>query len=272
MAARRLSEMDIDEISLVEAGAVRKKFYIKKRRNLMELIEMLKEVLGEDTTLTDEEIAKVKALGDEDSKGIVDALNLFKDYTDAFPPELKDALTALVKSACYGYPVEEAAQVDVLADLLDVEKAKEWLGKGTVTKLKKIIQTLQDMVAEKEGTVKKNITDADKLSPEVLAQLEELQTIKAAALAKAAADKDKVITDLVDTVKTLNDTVTKMAKGEPITKQLPDDPDPNDSKSTTTLLTKAQYEKLSKEERKLAVEEGRYDAWQSIRLVSKQPE
>lgn len=267
--ARRLKDMDIDEISLVESGAVRKKFYIKKRETIMKLVELLKEVLGEDTELTDEEIAKIEGLGEENSKGISDALNLFKDYTDVFPPELEKALTALVKSACYGYPMEEPTQIDVLAELLDVEKAKGWLDKATTAKLKKIIETLQNMVTVKEGDFKKQIkVDPDKLPAEVVTQLQELQVFKEAQLKTEQDKKDKVITDLKDEITKLADTVNKMAKGEPLSKQLDDDPDPKDDPDTKTVLTKAQFEKLDKEARKLAVDEGRYDLFPSLGIVS----
>ena len=272
--ARRLKDMDIEEVSLVEAGAVRKKFYIKKRRDLMDLLEILKEVLGEDTELTDEEIAKIKALGEDNSKGITDALNLFKDYVDQFPPELAEALTALVKSACYGYPVEDPQEIDVLAEMLDVEKAKGWLDKATVAKLKKIIDTLTNMVTVKEGDFKKKTNvDPDKLSPEVVARLEKLDALEEAELKKEKDDKDKVITDLVESVKTMNDNITKLAKGKPISKQLKDEPDPDDDDNDPdpkTVLTKAQFQKLDKEARKIAVKEGRYDLFPSMSLISSQ--
>lgn len=268
--ARRLKDMNIEAIALVEAGAVRKKFYIKKEK-IMDLIEVLKPLLGEDTTLTDEEIAKVGSLGEENSKGIEDALNIFKDYDDVLPPELKKALIALVKSACYGFPVEETKEVDVLAGLLDVEKAKGWLDKGTSAKLKKIIATLQSMVTEKEDTFKKTtkVEDPSKLTPEVLAQLEELQVFKDKAAAAAQADKDKVITDILATQKKQTELLEKIAKGEPITKQIEGEPDPKDvKKDKTVMLTKAEYEKLDKEGRRLAEKEGRYDAFASFAVVS----
>jgi len=169
--ARKLKDLDIEEISLVDAGAVRKTFYIKKqRRSLMDLIDILKDMLGPDTELSDDEVKKAKELTEDAAKAIAGALKILNKYKDDMPDDVLAAIKTLAKYASYGYPAKKSADVDFVVELTDIEKAGARLSKATIEELKKAIEILRGIIGEREENLKKGASiDLDKLPPELKA-------------------------------------------------------------------------------------------------------
>jgi len=271
--ARKLKDIDVDEISLVDAGAVRKKFFIKKRRSLMDLIEILKDFLGEDTELSEDELQKAKDLSDKAAKAISSALNMLNKYKDDMPSDVLNAIKTLSKYASYGYPAKKAEEVDILEDLTDVEKAGARLSKATIEQLKKIAEIINNLVGTAEEKVKKAVGDVDtgNLPDHIVAKLEKLQRIEEAEELKKQQEKDKVITDLLGEVKKQGDLIKKLAKGEPISKQLDDDPeDPDEEKEKEkvkklkTKFTKEELAAMSLEDKRKYADAGVLDLWPSL--------
>lgn len=270
---RPLKDIDVDEISLVDAGAVRKKFYIKKRRSLMDLIELLKDFLGEDTELTDEEIEKAGKLSEEAAKAISSAVSALNKFKDDFPPEILSALKTLTKFASYGYPAKKAEEVDFLKEMVDLEKAGARLSKATIEDLKKVAAIVEKLIGASEDKVKKaagDKVDIDKLPDTVVARLEKLDRIEAEAVEKKQKEKDKEFTDMKKDVGDVKDMLKKIAKGEPISKQLEeeeedDDKDKDkDKKKDKTTFTKAEIAKMDLAEKRKYADQGLIDLWPSI--------
>lgn len=274
--ARKLKDIDVDEISLVDAGAVRKKFFIKKRRSLMDLIEILKDFLGEDTELTEDELKKAKNLSDKAAKAISSALNMLNKYKDDMPSDVLTAIKTLGKYASYGYPAQKAEEVDILGEMTNVEKAGARLSKATIEQLKKIAEIINGLIGAAEDKVKKAAgdIDTDKLPDHIVAKLEKLQKIEEAEDLKKQQEKDKIITDLLAEVKNQGDLIKKMAKGEPISKQLEDDPESDELgeedkakakvKKMKTKFTKEELAAMPLEEKRKYADAGVLDLWPSI--------
>lgn len=184
---RKLKEIDVEELSLVDDTATRKKFYILKRRKIMdELIEMLKNSLGEEA-VTAEVIAKAKELPDEKVEEIKKAVKSIEEYRDVFPAAFGDAVNVLIKNSSYDYP-EREGEVE-----LDVEKAGAALSKATVEQLRKIADIVKKLIGEKTEKLAKD-KDGNELPAEVQAKLEELDEYKRAEkeqIEKERKEKEK---------------------------------------------------------------------------------
>lgn len=269
---RKLKDIDVDEISLVDAGAVRKKFYIKKRRSLMDLFEILKDFLGPDVELSEEEIAKAKELSEEAAKAIKGALSMLNKYKNDMPDDVVKAMQTLAKYASYGYPAKKAAEIDILQDLTDVTKAGAKLSKATIEQLKKIAEIVKDLIGAAEEKVKKSIgINLENLPPDVQVKLTKLAQIEEEQARKAQEEKDKKITDLIEAVNKQGEIIKKLAKGEPVSQQLEDDPDPKDKdKDPAQTFTKADLAKMTIQEKKALADKGVIDLWPGIRLTTKE--
>ena len=159
-------------------------------------INVLKTFVGEDN-LSEEDIAKAKALPEKEQKELGTALNSLQPYWEDVPPELSDAVNAILKSALKESeaPKEKEITIDEF-----ITKAGARFSKATIEKIKKAIAMLEGLVTEKEGNVKKDHKD---LPADVVAKLEELERRKEddiAAVKKADDDEKK---DLLERVKKL---------------------------------------------------------------------
>ena len=184
---RKLKDIDIEEISVVESGANRKKFFIKKEKAMEKFIELLKGLFGEEG-LTDEDIAKAKKLPDETVEAITGALNAITVYSDSFPPEFLKAQLTLLKHASCGRVVEKAELTDEdFATYLieNIEKVGASLSKATRVQIERIRDICAKMLEGKEKNQKKD-DEVEKLSTETLDKLDELERLK-----KAEADRVK---------------------------------------------------------------------------------
>jgi hypothetical protein len=89
-----LVDLEVEEISLVDASANRKKFAMIKSvagETLQELLSFLQDEGSEKIAMQ-----KVESLGTEDIGDYVEALSVLKKYDGCFPCEILDALAVLV--------------------------------------------------------------------------------------------------------------------------------------------------------------------------------
>ena len=182
--ARKLFDIEINEITLCKSPANRKKFFIKKseEKPMKEFIEELKKFKAEEDediekALTEEEVAKAEGIGEKEAKALMEVLGIVSQYED-IPDDLEGAIKTLVEKASYDYPVVEE----------EVGKAGAKLSKTTQTQIKEALGHIKDgpkavaileslLGVETKKTVKKE-GDEENLSAETIAQLEELEEFK----------------------------------------------------------------------------------------------
>jgi len=197
--ANKLKDIEIDEISLVDFPANRKKFLIIKneknthkslamqgdfgitnlRKNKMkELRKLFEDYFGDDFKKEEFEKFEKAEIKTEDIKILKDALGLVNKYKDDFPDDLKSAVGVLAKSSI---PEEKTTkEVKTDSDLKDaLEKAGATLSKSTVTKINQAIEILgklvgfetkkksdTEMIKDEIAALKKSIEDAGKVEEE----------------------------------------------------------------------------------------------------------
>jgi len=196
---RKIVEIDVDEITLCEFAANRKKFFIKKtEEKVNDFIEELKKFMAEDDEdekemLTEEEIAKAEKLDDKVIKVIKGALNILNKYKADMPDDVLTAIKTLAKYAAYGYPEKKEAKEDV-------DKAGAKLSKTTRDQLSKILELVKDSpkAIEMLNTLlgrevqKAEEKDGDKeMSPEIQAKLERLAELEKAEKERIEKEAEK---------------------------------------------------------------------------------
>lgn len=195
--ARKIFDIDVDEITLCESASNRKKFFIKKMEvKVDDLIKELEKFLAEDEDdegiLNEEQITKAKELPEKAMEAIKGALNILNKYKDDMPDDVLSAIKTLAKYAAYGYPEKKA----------DLEKSGAKLSKATRDQLLKIyeaikgapdaLNSLKEMLGQ-EVEKSKGI-EGEKLSVETLAKLEkleELEKVEKQRLEQDLAEKNK---------------------------------------------------------------------------------
>ena len=112
--ARKLRDMEIDEISLVDRAATGKKFMIIKSsevRNLKKIADLIEEFSDEvfDETFGREDFEK-KDIPQKVKEGLFKALEALNKYKDDFPDDLTAAIKLLLKfvAVSYGLPAGES--------------------------------------------------------------------------------------------------------------------------------------------------------------------
>jgi len=194
--ARKLKDVEIEEITICDEPANRLKFYIKKHGGLKmdKLLEVLKKMLG-DEEINDKSIEKMKGIPEDKIEGLRKALEEIEGFKENFPPALDEAILSLTKSAVYDYPVKETE-----FDFEDVAKAGASLSKATVAQLKKIQEIIERLVGEKtEKFIKKDGDKEIEIPAEIQARLEKLEKLEKAeqervekeATVKAEKDKEE---------------------------------------------------------------------------------
>jgi hypothetical protein len=227
--ARKLIDLEVEEVSLVDAAANRTKFAIIKRRVIMdELTALLKALLGEE--VTDAELAKAKELPEDAMKAIKGALNILNKYKDEFPAEILSAIKSLAKFSSYGYPEKKTEELSKE----DVEKVGARLSKATLEELKKISTALDgvDLKAIKkireivDGLIKDaSILDKklyDGLPEDVRARLIKLDADEAEAQKKVqeTTQTEVVKAAIVEAIKPLQAEIAELKKTKGITKSV----------------------------------------------------
>lgn len=185
---RKLKEIDVEKIALCSKASTGKTFYItKEKKNMEELIEILKSLVGEET-ITDEGIARLKTLSeDEESlKVLKGSLDIIESYmSDELPDDYVNAVKTIIKKATFDATETKGVTIESL-----IEKSGATLSKATAEQIRKIIDICQGLLKEKEKDIKK----FGELPKDVVAELEELQALrkeKEDRIKKEASDKEK---------------------------------------------------------------------------------
>jgi Arc/MetJ-type ribon-helix-helix transcriptional regulator len=236
--ARKLKDIDVAEISLVDAAANREKFFIVKRRQAMEFFELLKKFLG-DEDVSDEDIAKAKELSEKAIKAIQGALNILTKYKEDMPSDVLNAIKTLTKYASYGYPAKKAelTQEEFIEEIL--QKAGARLSKATVEQLKKIQSIVEGLIGEKEKTRKDKFGD---VSDEVRERLEKLEKLEKEEADRKKKEKEKADADKQKEIDDLKKRLEKLEKKKPVRKSVKgqegDDDEDDDTVKWPSLLPK----------------------------------
>ena len=149
---KRLSDIDLEEVSLVDIPAIKRKFLIVKQEDK----------LDNDLTI---EAEVEKKLSDKAANAVKGALKILSPYKDEFTGKIKNAVDALAEASGYGYPEGEYAKPKK-----EAEKAGRKISKDTKEKLQSIIRELTDLISEAEDVIddakketKKSDTDLDEI-------------------------------------------------------------------------------------------------------------
>lgn len=239
--ADRLKDIEIDEISLVDFAANRKKFLIIKngKKNTQRLLAM-----QGDGGIINERVKKMKELrklfedyfGDgfekeefekfekvelkaEILKEMKDAMGLVNKYQDDLPSELKEAVGILAKYASYGYGTTEKRGDDFEKALEKaLEKSGAKLSKSTIEQVTKAIEILSKMI----GLELKKKTDAEIIK-------EEIESLKK-AIEDVGKEKEKTgIEKLTETIDALQKRLKTVEKNKGVKKSLDGDDGDEDS-------------------------------------------
>ena len=227
---RELVDIDVDEISLVDVPAIRKKFLIIKKdkkgmqksadedqddsdiKDLIKegklemngLIEIYKSLTNDQEDFTEEQLEFLKKLSDEAINAMKGALNILNKFKGDFSQELKDAVAMLAKYVAkpypYPYPAKKSDE--------DLEKAGRKISKDTLEAIKKAIGILNSLLAKGEGTKEAISILSDLLSEE------EKKALKKADEEKERTDKEKERDEKFDSaIKDATGTIEKLSKG-----------------------------------------------------------
>jgi len=176
--ARKLFDIEINEITLCKSPANRKKFFIKKmeEKPMKEFIEQLKKFVAEEDedtekALTKEEVAKAERIGEKEAKAIQEALGIVSQYED-IPDDLEGAILTLVEKASYDYPVIEGELGKAGAKLSKTTQAQIKMALDHIKDGPKAIDILKTLLGQE--VKKKKESDDENLSPETQAKLDRL--------------------------------------------------------------------------------------------------
>lgn len=223
---RKILDIDVDEISVVDLAANRKKFYIRKGAVQMdELLKTLQAFLGADVVKEDDFKTLKATLTEEQAAEIKSAVDTLAKYKADFPDDVLAAVQTLMKSALAA-PVEEP---------FNVEKYGAKLSKATVEDLKKIRDILNGLLPDLEEEAKRKSATPPTdpyagLAPEVAARLrklDDLEKAEAAAVAKAADTEKKALTEKITKLEAEVE-LLKKSRGQSSQKTDEGDPEPKE--------------------------------------------
>lgn len=210
--ARKLIEIDPDEISLVDAGANRKVFAIVKRSIPMnKMIAAFAALLA--AAFTEPMKKNAGAIPESEAAGLTGALEAFAKYKDDLPDDIVEAAQTLAKAAIpSGPPAADGAELPI-----DIEKIGARLSKATKEELMKI-KAVVDRMLEADKADDAPVKKYDGLPPEIAARLKKQDADEAAALAlKKTADDTERAADKA-AIKDLKDRLEKVEKARGIKK------------------------------------------------------
>ena len=212
-----------------------------------ELKDLFTEFLGVPEAELELSLAKAKELSEAAAKAIKGALNILSKFKDELPDPVLEAVKVLGKFASYGYPEKKAAEPDV-----DVEKVGARLSKATLEQLKSIKDVIEKFLGEgpnmkkvkamlEDLIGKAEVIKQSGLSPEVVAQLAELDKLRAEKADELKKQDDKEKSDLKELLKKTQDRLDKLEKSKGKSAQAKDgddDQDADDDKSKDKLEKK----------------------------------
>ena len=198
---RKIIDIDVEEISLVDSAANRRKFYLKKRGGPMDKIKkLLKAILGADPT--EAQIQKAQAMPSTEAESLLEALTVLEKYQDNLPEDLGEATLALTKFVidAPAAPAEDAP--------IDFEKFGAKLSKATKDELTKI-KSIVDKMLQADTEEAKKYAGLPEDVKKRLEALDEAERIEKASKAKAGETE---LAALRETVKAQGLEIEKMKK------------------------------------------------------------
>jgi len=236
-SAKKIKDLDIDEISLVDRAANRRKFAItkKERKEMFEkLIEILKNWLTPEE-ITDELQAGIKAMPEDVQKAHLATLTVLEEYNDedVMPAEFKKALTEMVKATITPIPEKKDGEDELTLDTF-IEKAGAVFSSATKAQIAKVIEMLQGMLGNTKDDEKKKAAEKN-LTPEQIAALAKAEAIIAAEDAKtrkAAEDKEKARDEALEK---MAKEIAELKKVKGTSKQLDDKDEKDDTKKAAVV-------------------------------------
>lgn len=162
--SKRLTDIEVEEVSLVRRAANRRKFLLLKEDDVDELVELLKLALENEDDV-DEALGKAK-LSDKAAKAVKGALKLLNAYKDELPD---DILKTLADLGGYGYaePEKKGDDEDDDEDLEKMDDLPEWAAEK--------IEALQKAADENRTALENEI--AARKEREYLAKAQEYDNI-----------------------------------------------------------------------------------------------
>jgi hypothetical protein len=240
---RKLLDIEVEEVSIVDHAANRSKFAIIKRRKAMEeeLKQLIKTLNGDE--VTDVDLEKAGKMPEEAAKAIKGALAILSKYKDDFPADVLGAIKVLTKYSSYGYPQKGDDEMSKE----DIEKVGARLSKATLEELKKIssaldgidlkaikkIREIVDGLIKTSESVEKKKAAYEGLSEEIRARLLRLDELEAEELKKAEDAKlqELVKAAVAPELKALKEELEKVQKSKGMKKSI-DGQDKDDDKDT----------------------------------------
>lgn len=213
---RKIKDLKIHEVSLVDRAANRKKFIVckgdKKMKFFEKIVEVLKGLLGEDV-LEEKDLEIIKSMSDERGEAIHGALNAFSSYEiDEFPEDIQEGIITLAKFAVLN-PVEKTIEkeADITVDAL-IEKAGAVFSKANLAKLRKIKEIVDEIIGKQEKVEKD--AGLDKIPDEVKTKLRKLEELEKAEEERIRDEKTKKEADLLETIADLKKKVENLEKSK----------------------------------------------------------
>lgn len=226
--ARKLYDIDVEEITLCASAANRKTFFIKKskEKTMDKFIEVLKGFMvdEDDDELTPEEIAKAEALADEPKAVVENALVTFTEYKESMPADLLAATKILIKQASFVEPPKKE----------DLAKAGAALSKSTKAQLLKALEFLKpspQAVAILQTLLGQEVkkTDAgeggEQLSAETQAKLDKLEELEKAEKERIEKEQKEEAKKVADKAKETDERLAALEKQKGIKTSITDEGD-----------------------------------------------
>lgn len=165
--ARKLVDLSIDEVSLVDLPANRRKFLVIKSEAFMdELLEKLSKMIE----TPEGAVERLKGLDAQTLDAIKSAVSVLEKVFDDLPDDLKEAVRVLMKYAVYGYgyppPAAEPAKADEKKAEDDAAISKR------IDEVAKSVEALSEMVSKQISELETKI----KAIPAVKKSLESEET------------------------------------------------------------------------------------------------
>jgi hypothetical protein len=161
---KELSDLELDEVSLVDMPAIKRKFLIVKKQE-----ENMEE--KQDLVLEDVEAEVEKAISDKGINAIKGALKMLDAYKDEFPTKVKDAIKVLAEAAGYGYPEGYAKPKKE-----ETKKAGAKFSKEDKEKIRAIAKQVLALIEEDiEEGVQKSELDYSEIAEYVKSKVKEIR-------------------------------------------------------------------------------------------------
>lgn len=145
---RKLSDIEIEEISLVDRAANKKKFCILKGETMDKLLEILKAMA---IVPSPEELILLKALPEPAATALAESLPKITKYADDMPEAVLEATKTIVKAAAFQAKADEPE--------MTIEKVGARLSKATKDELTKLKTALEKVSKEATAIVDALLAD-----------------------------------------------------------------------------------------------------------------